>query len=128
MNARVLTGLLALLTGCAAVPLSLWWSATERITQPAADYVKAHATPSDLVLISSTLNTGAPNNAGLMRPFGSLAVAVLEPNAVMPLFADVGLVCISPADALGGYLLFHAPAIDEPWLELPRRLSGQLSP
>jgi catechol 2,3-dioxygenase-like lactoylglutathione lyase family enzyme len=48
----------------------------------------------------------------------------LSANAVTPLFADDGLVCISPADALGGYLLFHAPAIDEPWLELARRLGG----
>ena len=54
----------------------------------------------------------------------ALTSKTLSANAVTPLFADDGLVCISPADALGSYLLFHTPSIDEPWLELARRLRG----
>ena len=54
----------------------------------------------------------------------ALTRKALSGNAVRPLFADDSLVCVSPADALGGYLLFHAPAIEEPWLELARRLGG----
>jgi catechol 2,3-dioxygenase-like lactoylglutathione lyase family enzyme len=47
---------------------------------------------------------------------------VLSRNAVTPMFADDDLVCVSPADALGGYLLFHAPEVEAPWLDLSVRL------
>jgi hypothetical protein len=29
--------------------------------------------------------------------------------------ASADLICVGPADALGGYLLFHSPAVDDPW-------------
>jgi catechol 2,3-dioxygenase-like lactoylglutathione lyase family enzyme len=48
--------------------------------------------------------------------------AVLAGNAVTPLYADDDLVCVGPADALGGYLLFHKREVDAPWLELGKRL------
>jgi catechol 2,3-dioxygenase-like lactoylglutathione lyase family enzyme len=47
--------------------------------------------------------------------------AVLARNEVTPLFADDDLVCLGPADALGGYLLFHRPEVDMPWQELAKR-------
>jgi len=84
MNARMLLGLVALFSGATAVPVSLWWSATERHTQSAADYIKANATPSDLILIDARLETGAANGAGLMRPFGPLQVAVVTPGGMLP--------------------------------------------
>jgi hypothetical protein len=48
--------------------------------------------------------------------------AVLARNSVTPLYSDGDLVCVGPADALGGYLLFHKPEVDAPWLELGKRL------
>jgi hypothetical protein len=54
----------------------------------------------------------------------SAARAILARNAVTPLFADDDLICVSPADALGGYLLFHTAAVEEPWQELAKRLRG----
>ena len=40
---------------------------------------------------------------------------VLMRNGVTPVFSASDLICVGPADALGGYLLFHAPAISDPW-------------
>ena len=37
---------------------------------------------------------------------------------VTPAFSSSELICLGPADALGGYLLFHAPAIANPWAAL----------
>ncbi len=47
--------------------------------------------------------------------------AILERNGVAPLFANASLVCVGPADALGGHLLFHAPTITDPWAALAER-------
>lgn len=52
----------------------------------------------------------------------SIAREVLDKNAVTPLFADDKMICIGPADALGGYLLFHTAAMNAPWQELARRV------
>jgi Glyoxalase-like domain len=41
--------------------------------------------------------------------------AVLEQNNVTPVLATQDLTCIGPADALGSYMLFHAPTVDDPW-------------
>jgi len=45
----------------------------------------------------------------------SLMRAVLATNGITPVLASNDLICIGPADALGGYLLFHSPSISEPW-------------
>lgn len=45
----------------------------------------------------------------------SLVHAVLAKSAVTPVLASNGLICIGPDDALGSYLLFHAPGVDDPW-------------
>jgi catechol 2,3-dioxygenase-like lactoylglutathione lyase family enzyme len=40
---------------------------------------------------------------------------VLARAGVTPVYASSELLCVGPADALGGYLLFHAPAVADPW-------------
>jgi hypothetical protein len=44
--------------------------------------------------------------------------AVLAANGVAPVLASADLICVGPADALGGYLLFHSPAVTDPWRAL----------
>jgi len=46
---------------------------------------------------------------------------VLARGGVTPVFSASDLICVGPADALGGYLLFHAPPIDDPWGALGER-------
>lgn len=41
--------------------------------------------------------------------------AALARGGVTPLHADDALVCVGPADALGGHLLFHVPELGDPW-------------
>jgi hypothetical protein len=45
----------------------------------------------------------------------ALTRAALTRNGIEPVFARGDLVCIRPADALGGYMLFHAPNVADPW-------------
>jgi len=45
----------------------------------------------------------------------SLTRAALAKSGIDPVFASAELLCVGPADALGGYILFHAPAVDDPW-------------
>ena len=47
--------------------------------------------------------------------------AVLARSGVTPVFSSSELICVGPADALGGYLLFHAPSISDPWGALGER-------
>ncbi len=81
---RLVTTLVALGAAFAAVPAALWWSTTEHHTAASARAVTAQATPDDLVLLDVRLAGPQPNSAGLMRPFGSLATAVLEPQGPPP--------------------------------------------
>lgn len=46
--------------------------------------------------------------------------AVLARNGVTPVFSSAEMICVGPADALGGYLLFHARSVDDPWDALAR--------
>jgi len=46
---------------------------------------------------------------------------VLARGGVTPVFSASDLICVGPADAHGGYLLFHAPPIDDPWGALGER-------
>jgi hypothetical protein len=48
----------------------------------------------------------------------ALTRAVLAKNGIKPVLASNDLICIGPADALGGYLLFHSPSISDPWSAL----------
>ena len=48
----------------------------------------------------------------------SLTRAVLARNGIKPLFSSSDMVCVGPADALGGYMLFHAPSVSDPWSAL----------
>jgi len=48
----------------------------------------------------------------------ALTRAVLTANGVTPVFSSAEMICIGPAEALGGYMLFHAPSITEPWSAL----------
>lgn len=41
--------------------------------------------------------------------------ALLAKNNIKPVMERDDLICIGPADALGAYMLFHAPAVSEPW-------------
>jgi len=45
----------------------------------------------------------------------ALTRAALAHNGVTPIAASDDLICVGPADALGGYLLFHAPGVSDPW-------------
>lgn len=47
--------------------------------------------------------------------------AVLARNGVTPVFSSAEMICVGPRDALGGYLLFHAPSTDDPWGTLGER-------
>ena len=44
--------------------------------------------------------------------------AVLERAGVRPVFSSSDLICIGPADALGGFMLFHSPGVIDPWRAL----------
>ncbi len=44
---------------------------------------------------------------------------VIAKAGVTPAFATDELICLSPSDALGGYMLFHAPDVAHPWDALP---------
>jgi Glyoxalase-like domain len=48
----------------------------------------------------------------------ALTRAVLAKNGIRPVYSSAELICTGPADALGGYLLFHAPSIADPWSAL----------
>lgn len=41
--------------------------------------------------------------------------AVLARTGIEPVFACNDAICLGPRDALGGYLLFHAPQVSDPW-------------
>lgn len=45
----------------------------------------------------------------------ALTRAVLAKNGITPVLAHDDLICIGPADALGGYLLFHSSDVSDPW-------------
>lgn len=45
----------------------------------------------------------------------SLTHTVLAQNGINPVLASADLICVGPADALGGYLLFHSASISDPW-------------
>jgi hypothetical protein len=45
----------------------------------------------------------------------TLTRATLEKAGVQPVFASADLLCLGPADVLGGYLLLHAPNVRDPW-------------
>jgi hypothetical protein len=46
---------------------------------------------------------------------------MLARGGVTPVFSASDLICVGPADALGAYLLFHAPTISDPWGALGER-------
>jgi len=41
--------------------------------------------------------------------------AVLAKKGIKPVVAREELICVGPSDALGGYMLFHAAGVDDPW-------------
>jgi hypothetical protein len=43
---------------------------------------------------------------------------VLEKNGINPVLSASDLICLGPADALGGYMLFHVPSVTDPWTAL----------
>ena len=45
----------------------------------------------------------------------ALTRAALAKAGVTPVFSSSELICVGPKDALGGYMLFHAPGVNEPW-------------
>jgi hypothetical protein len=59
---------------------------------------------------------GLPFMAGqALRADLSLTRATLARNGIKPVFSSSDRVCVGPADALGGYMLFHSPAVSDPW-------------
>jgi len=80
-------------------------------------HVRAH--PPDVIVLDLML----PEMDGLLvcqalRADLALTRELLARNGVKPLLASEEMICIGPADALGGYLLFHAPAVSDPWKAL----------
>ena len=60
-----------------------------------------------------------PFMAGLaLRADLPLTRAVLARNGIKPLFSSNETICVGPAEALGGYMLFHAPGVSDPWSTL----------
>ena len=53
--------------------------------------------------------------AQALRADLSLTRATLERAGVKPVYSSADMICIGPADALGGYMLFHAPSVADPW-------------
>jgi hypothetical protein len=45
----------------------------------------------------------------------TLTRAMLARNSIEPVFASDDVICLGPADALGGYMLFHAADVSDPW-------------
>lgn len=45
----------------------------------------------------------------------TLTRAVLDKAGIQPVFVSADLICLGPRDALGGYMLFHAPGVSDPW-------------
>jgi Glyoxalase-like domain len=45
----------------------------------------------------------------------ALTRAALAKAGVTPVYSSTELICVGPADALGGYLLFHASSVTDPW-------------
>jgi hypothetical protein len=45
----------------------------------------------------------------------ALTRAALERAGVTPVFSSSEALCVGPADALGGYMLFHSPGVGDPW-------------
>lgn len=48
----------------------------------------------------------------------ALTREALTKSGIKPVFSSADLICIGPADALGGYMLFHAPPVSDPWAAL----------
>jgi len=48
----------------------------------------------------------------------TLIRAVLAKNGIKPVIANGDITCVGPADALGAYMLFHAPGVSNPWESL----------
>jgi hypothetical protein len=40
---------------------------------------------------------------------------LLTRNGIKPVMASSDLICIGPADTLGGYMVFHSPSVSDPW-------------
>jgi hypothetical protein len=82
------------------------------------------AEPETLAHLTGLQAPALPYMAGQALRSADIAAtrAVLVQNAVTPLYADAGLILIGPADALGSALLFHAAAIEAPWIALAERL------
>ena len=45
----------------------------------------------------------------------ALTRAVVARRGIKPVIASDDFVCLGPADALGAFMLFHAPAVSDPW-------------
>jgi hypothetical protein len=84
MKGSTVLGWLATALGTVAVPLALYTVTTERYTAGAASLVDPLATPDDLVLIDAEQDGKEDDPAGLMRPFGSKAVVVVDPAGPLP--------------------------------------------
>ena len=60
--------------------------------------------------------TSLPFMAGqALRADLALTRIALANAGIRPVFESDDVVCVGPGDALGGYMLFHAPGVDEPW-------------
>lgn len=51
----------------------------------------------------------------------ALTRAVLSRSGIKPVAESDNVICIGPANALGAYMLFHAPQVSDPWAALAAR-------
>jgi glyoxalase-like protein len=75
-----------------------------------ADAAQAARILPDFRLPSLPFMAGQALRADLAR-----ARELFAGNGIKPVFASEDMICVGPADALGGYLLFHALAVSDPW-------------
>jgi hypothetical protein len=75
-----------------------------------ADAAQAARVLPDFRLPSLPFMAGQALRADLAR-----ARELFARNGIKPVFASEDMICVGPADALGGYLLFHALAVSDPW-------------
>ena len=53
-----------------------------------------------------------------MRSTNLATTCTLEASGVTPSYVDDHLVLVAPANGLGGWMLFHDPAVSDPWIAL----------
>jgi hypothetical protein len=77
------------------------------------------AEPAAAITVLGAEPAAVPFIAGqALRSDLAATMRTLATNGVRASYADDNVVLLAPADALGGWMLFHHPSVSNPWLEL----------